>query len=304
MSTKNTITIQITNGQNVLTIGPGQECDLKKVTGLEASEIMNTTTDLALLDGSGYDGTKIKSRPIHIEASFRSTVSNARYRDRLIRLFNPKNTTTLVVTSFGVTRKIDCLIEGWALSSVRNNDNRIRFVVDFLATDPYMKSMDDFGRDMATVVPLFAFPWRVLESKDPDIMDYPAEARGMLLGGMTMGYKLVSLGLPLLNDGDVSCGIRARITASGAVTNPKITNSAGEYIRIVTPMANGDELIVDTEPRKQRITLNGVNIFNRIDRTSTLFQMHPGENYLGYTADSGQANLSVYLYFTPKYLGV
>lgn len=303
--TKNTVTITITNGSNTLTIGPGQDCDFTKpVTGLEASEITNHTTDLALADGESYDGTKLKARPIHIEAQFKSTSHNAEYRHRLIRLFNPKNITTLTVTAFETTRTIDCIIEGWALAKVTNNDNKIGFVVDFEAPDPYMQSTDDFGRDMATIVPLMAFPWRMLATKAPDVTIYPEEARGMLLGGMPTGYKLVSLGVPLNNDGDVSCGLRVRIVASGAVTWPKITNGSGEFIRIRTTLSAGDELIIDTKQRKQRITLNGSNAWNLIDKASTMFQLEPGNNYIGYDAESGQANMSVYLYYTPRYLGV
>ena len=305
MSTKNTVTITIVNGEYSLTIGAGQECDFTKpVEGLETSEITNRTTDLALVDGSSWDGTKLKARPIHIEAGFRSTVNNASNRQRLIKLFNPKNQTTLTIESFGATRQIDCMIEGWNLAKVTNNDNAVKFVVDFIAPNPYMKSITNFGKNMATILPQFAFPWRVLASEQPDLANYPEESRGLMLGGMITGYQLVSAAVSLPNDGDVPCGLQVKIVATGAVTNPKILNGEGEYIRIVTALESGDELLIDTEPRKQRNTLNGVNIFNRIDRTSTLFQMAPGDNHLAYEADSGQVNMNVFLYYTPLYLGV
>ena len=71
--TVNTLTIELTCNGKTLKMGPGQDIDITAVSGLEASEVEISTSDNALVDGASVDGKKIKPRPIHIEASFRSS---------------------------------------------------------------------------------------------------------------------------------------------------------------------------------------------------------------------------------------
>ena len=69
-------------------------------------------------------------------------------------------------------------------------------------------------------------------------------------------------------------------------------------------LAKGDTLIVDTNSGKKRVTLNGENVFHKIDRQSSFFQLSVGDNVLEYNAEENYTNLNVKLYYTPKYLGV
>ena len=74
--TRNTITIELTCNGKTLRMGPNEDIDITKVTGLESSELELSTSDNALVDGASVDGKKIKPRPIHIEASFKSNKNN------------------------------------------------------------------------------------------------------------------------------------------------------------------------------------------------------------------------------------
>lgn len=90
--TVNTLTIELTCNGKTLKMGPGQDIDITAVSGLEASEVEISTSDNALVDGASVDGKKIKPRPIHIEASFRSSKNNPENRAKVIKFFNPKYT--------------------------------------------------------------------------------------------------------------------------------------------------------------------------------------------------------------------
>ena len=46
-----------------------REFGITKIEGLESSDLEISTTDNALVDGSTVDGKRIKSRPIHLEAT-------------------------------------------------------------------------------------------------------------------------------------------------------------------------------------------------------------------------------------------
>lgn len=305
--TKNILTIELTCNGKTLRMGPGEDIDITAVTGLESSELDISTSDNALVDGASIDGKKIKPRPIHIEASFKSNKNNPENRANVIKFFNPKYTGKALITNMGVSRNIEYELEGWTFASVRNMDNKLKILVDLLCPDPYMLNVDNYGKNMANISALFAFPWRMLSTRmTSGKLDYPDKARGMLLGGMTMGYRTLYKEVVLANDGDVPTGVQIQFVATrGPVTNPKITNTGtGQYMRVNVAMQQGDILLIDTNDRHQVITLNGVNYYQHIDRKSEPFKLAVGDNYLEYDADENYTNLDVNLFYTPKYLGV
>lgn len=305
--TKNTLTIELTCNGKTLRMGPGEDIDITAVTGLESSELDISTSDNALVDGASVDGKKIKPRPIHIEASFKSNKNNPENRANVIKFFNPKYTGKALITNMGVSRNIEYELEGWTFASVRNMDNKLKILVDLLCPDPYMLNVDNYGKNMANISALFAFPWRMLSTRmTSGKLDYPDKARGMLLGSMTMGYRTLHKEVVLANDGDVPTGVQIQFVATrGPVTNPKITNTGtGQYMRVNVAMQQGDILLIDTNDRHQVITLNGVNYYQHIDRKSEPFKLAVGDNYLEYDADENYTNLDVNLFYTPKYLGV
>lgn len=309
--TYNTLKIVLECNGRKLVMGPGEPLDITAVTGLESSEFEISTSQNALVDGETVDGKKIKARPIHIEARFRSNADNAKNRAEIIKFFNPKYTGKALIVLMGVSRNIEYELEGWTFKKQVNMDENLKILVDLKCPDPYMLNVDNFGQNMARVTPLFAFPWRV--SGHNQVAAYDAVdagnshyLRGCALQGYIASYKVFKSDVLLLNDGDVPTGVQIRFKAArGPVTNPKITNTmTGEFVRVRVAMEQGDELVIDTDEHHQIIELNGVNTYQKIDRHSVPFQLVVGDNYLVYDADSNYTNMDVYLYYRPKYLGV
>lgn len=303
----NTIAITLTCNGRTLAMGKNSDIDITKVTGLESSELEISSSDNALVDGATVDGKKIKPRPIHIEAAFKDISNNKENRAALIKFFNPKYTGKALIENMGVSRNIEYELEGWEFEKQINLQSRLKVVIDLLCPDPYMLNIDNFGKNMAAISPLFAFPWFSLGSRmATGKLNYPAEVRGLLLGGIAMGYRTLHEQAVLANDGDVPTGVIIKFTATrGSVKNPRITNvGTGEFMRVIVDMEQGDVVEVDTNVRHQIVTLNGQNYYQHIDRASEPFQLEVGDNYLEYAADENYTNLDVNLYYTPKYLGV
>lgn len=283
--------------------GERYEFGITKLTGLESSELEISSSENAFLDGVTVEGKRIKSRPIHIEASIRDGVNSSAIRQRIIKFFNPKYSGKATIGYSGVSRNIKYELEGW--SFVVNNDvnQRLAIVVDLMCEDPYFLKTDNFGKNMADKTPLFAFPWRVARKKVYDIQE---PYKGMALGGMTMGYRTLKKEVALYNDGDVTTGVILECIATrGYVVNPIVTHLAsGQFMRVVLTMEEGDVLTIETNKINQRIELNGVNCYQWIDRLSEPFQLDVGHNYIAYDADENYVNLDINVYYTPKYLGV
>jgi len=302
--TKNTLKIVLECNGRTLAMGPNEDIDITKVTGLEASEFEISTSDNALVDGVSVDGKKIKGRPIHIEAAFRSLASNPQNREKLVKFFNPKYTGKARIENMGTPRNIEYELEGWNFNDGdRNLDARLKFAVDLMCPDPYMQNVDNFGKNLANITPMWAYPFYCAKQK---VFDLPIQYRGLGLGGVITGYRTLRQEVVLANDGDVPTGVQIQFVASrGPASNPCIKLiSTGQYVRVVLDMEEGDILLIDTNDRHQVIELNGVNVYQKIDRKSDPFQLAVGDNVLEYSADENYVNLDVNVFYTPKYLGV
>lgn len=282
--------------------GERREFGITKIEGLESSELEVATTDNALADGSTVAGKRIRSRVIHLEATLRDDRQNAMQRQRIIKFFNPKYTGTLTAEHSGTKRKTAYELEGWTFAATDSVNGRLSVVVDLKCPDPFFKNLDDFGRNMAEVSRQIAFPWRVVREK----VRVPAPYGAMGLPGQITGYRSLTRKVYLPNDGDVPAPLRIHFTAErGPCANPKILlDGTGKFVRVRISMQKGDVLVVDTDRRHQVIELNGVNVYQKIDRMSDPFELAVGENYLMYDADENYSNLDVWLYYTPQYLGV
>lgn len=294
------------NGRT-LTLGKSQygekrEFAITKITGLESSELELKLTDNALVDGSTLDGKRIKSRIIHIEADLRDDRNNDVNRQMIIKFFNPKYGGKMTINHSGTRRNIEYELEGWTFVETNGVYERLSIAVDLKCPDPFMKNIDNFGQNMADVSRHISFPWRVVRQK----VVVPKPYKGLTLPGKITGYRTLTKEVLLPNDGDVPAGLQIQFIAErGPCKNPKIELvGTGKFIRVKIDMEQGDVLLVDTNKRHQVIELNGVNVYQKIDRLSEPFELAVGSNYLEYDADANYTNLDVRLFYTPLYLGV
>lgn len=271
-----------------LTIGKDTPVRLMEYEGLEAPTPQITTSQMAQGWGSVVTGKSIASRSIILTGEIADTANTPFLRQELIRLFDPQLAGTLTIDYCSIQRTIEYYVESFRFSTSNLYDN-LQFSLSLLCPQPYLLGIDNFGQDMAGITKMLAFPF--VSRKDK---------------GFITGYRTLRQEANIINDGDVDTGLEIHFIASrGPVTSPSITRvDTGEFLRIETQLAKGDTLIVDTNSGKKRVTLNGDNVFHKIDRQSSFFQLSVGGNVLEYNAEENYTNLNVKLYYTPKYLGV
>lgn len=249
-----------------LAIGAGEAADVTKVTGLESPEIKVAMSDLAVVDGASFNGVHVKQRPIHIEASYRSSAVTEEDRERLVRFFDPKQHGTLTVRVGKRTRKIGYRLEGWTLKKRPNLDAKVGFVVDLICMDPYFRSEEPIWHD-------------VLKMGSGDV------------------YANIE------NDGDDACGIMASITAVGGnVLNPRIRLYGGPHIGIKGILEAGSSLAINTEPRTIALAINNVSCFYMLDPESEAFKLPVGKSLVALESDGGY--MSAKIAYLPRYLGI
>lgn len=260
---------------------------LTAIDGADAPTYELFTEDNATDDGVTVTGKHIKSRDLELEAAVMDTRFNDTLRDRAKRFFNPKYSYQVYLTYMGTTYWLAAELSAFKAPNAQI-DEKQTWSAYFLAENPYWQSIDDFNQDIAAITPRWGFPY----------MDHPDY--GVLVDVANFARQVI-----FDYDGDVPAYPTITITADGAVTNPKIVKD-GAFVRLIDTLAAGDTVVITTNPRSIRITKNGVNVLNKVDRASnfTAMQMQPGTNTVSYEADYGDNKLHVVIRYNKQYLGV
>lgn len=218
-------------------------------------------------------------------------------RARAIEFFNPTYSFEAHMTYRGRTRW--CGGEQIGFKASEGNIYRKPVITwTMLCTNPFMQSEEDFGKDIADIVPLFGFPFvSFLPESDGSIPGFPT--------GFAVSIHAFSQNVIVRNDGDVPSSMRAIIRAKDHVVNPSLRLGDG-FVRILTEMYEGDEIELDSSKRPPTVTMNGNDAMNKLDRESSILALRVGvgETDLEYDADDGYANMSVTVFWNKQYLGV
>lgn len=94
------------------------------------------------------------------------------------------------------------------------------------------------------------------------------------------------------NDGAVAVGLSITINAVDKVTNPIISDAFGNFFGVgygtdtrKVVMESGDIIKITTGKGNKTVTLNGVNILDRVKPNSTWLQLQTGENQFAINSD-------------------
>lgn len=276
------------SNNKILEMNKNTDVRIIDIEGIEASSYTINTIS-SEQDGAIVTSEKVEPREITITGDIEKNENETKNREKLIRFFNPKSTGIFYITRNDKERKIQ-----YRVSSFDFTTNKLHEYIDFTLVlesteDPYFEDAKNKGNNLALISPQFAFPLVIRP----------------IPKGKIMGYRVFKQYMPLVNDGDKETGIEIVITAKrGAMKNIKLTLNDDKYIKVNQTLNQWDVLVINTNPRKKSVTLNGINIINKIDRTSTFFSLRIGKNILKYECEDGATNVDIDVKFYRKFLGV
>ena len=158
--------------------------------------------------------------------------------------------------------------------------------IAYEANNPFWYSDNEIVESFINEIPLFEFPFS--RAITPSIEF-----------GSIIPNKIA------VNNGQVEAPVIIQIL--NACVNPSILNKAtGEYITFtnLTMYAN-DELLIDTRFGQKKVTLNNVNVFNKLDPASTFFNLVVGENEIEFTQNGGlPANATINFIYRNLYITI
>lgn len=164
------------------------------------------------------------------------------------------------------------------------NRNRAWQKVQLLysANNPFWYSQNEIVESFQGVEPLFTFPF---------------ELPGVIFGNVIPNKIAV-------NEGQVQAPVIIEI--NGYCINPEIKNATtGEFIRFKDlTMNTGDKLIIDTSFGQKRVELNGENVFNKLDFSSTFFNLKIGENSIDFSDETGSQEARISFIYKNLYITI
>ena len=183
----------------------------------------------------------------------------------------------------------------------------------FMSLDPYWLGEDERGYDVAEAVGGFGFPFMSLAEpwELPAQLADAEEDEGQvdyLIGGFVVG--VLSHRIEMENEGGATAYPRFVISATGEVVRPSVAvydSSGAEVCRfgVAVTLNAGDELVIDFSARPTTIELNGENVSNMALPGSTLATgIEPGTFELGWSAESGDAAMSVKPYIRDRFVTI
>ena len=272
---------------SVLHIGEDYKWRLQRKGSQGLSEFtadVSVTQDYSR-DGAATDKIRLKDVVRILKICNVDMKKNAENRLAVQKFFNYNAKYKIYITHEGVSRWFEGTLTKMALPEPTNEDYLLKVTASFHCDSPYLNSVDDFGKDIADLVPYFAFPWI-------SRMDV----------GTACGIFNFTRTVTLKNDGDNITYPLIYVRFKNSVTNPIVSINEG-FIKIIGEFNEDDNIVIDYTVNPPRITNNEVNILGICDRASKFDDMYImiGENTISYNADNGSEEMSVSVYYNRLY---
>lgn len=245
------------------------------------------TSALGMVDGEKYNGSRVGRRNIVLTVYIGGNVEANRIR--LYQYFAPKSYVKLYYKNG--TREV--YAEGYVESNEPNQFEANSFnQISIICPKPFLSAIEAIVQDISNEVDMFEFPFSIEEE---------GTEFSTLDGG---GFANMH------NSGDVSTGAIFRVFAQSPVVGATIYNAiTNEYFKIAGTLEAGDLATINTNAGNKRLTITKstgevVNALHRRAAGSTWLQLSVGDNYIAYTADSGDTAMSVSVEHNDLFVGV
>lgn len=207
-------------------------------------------------------------------------------RDRFEAFFRFGETYKIYATYMGRTRWQSAELYKMELSeNTEPIKKAMTATMTFRFESPYWLSVDDFGKDIASITPLFGFPYQVdMET-------------GSAVGVFNFAHEV-----ELKNEGAATSFPQIIIEAKDEVTNPIVQINEG-FVKYNGILNEGDRLVIDCLATPPTVRLNGVNRIGRCAKESDFDNLNikVGNNIASFDADNGSDEMTVSIFYNKMY---
>ena len=270
-----------------LKVGMGYDWRLAKngLEGFSAFEANVSTTKDYARDGGRIENVRLDEKDRTIKMYNLNWRNADVEREKIKRFFSYNTDYKIYITQGQATMWTTGVLYRMAINEPTDEDYLLHATISFEFESPYLLSVDNFGKDIASLTPHFGFPWI-----------------SRLTYGTAVGIFNFERSVILKNDGDNIAYPKIKVSFRNPVLNPVVSINEG-YIRFLGTFTAADKITVDYTVNPPRIENNGENILGMCDRASDFDNMYIliGENTVSFDADNGTDEMSVSVYYNRLY---
>ena len=271
-----TCTIENAFGTRVQLTNDETNYQILSIGGLNPPKVQLNHSTVAVLDGSRFNSARLNERNIVILLKLNGDVESNRLN--MYQLFALKHECKFYYKNEHRNVYIAGRVESIECDYFTNKET---MQISMICPFPYFKDIDIIVDDISKVIKKFEFPFSI-EYDEPEIF---SEIE-------------VDKITDIFNMGESECGIIINIDFIGSVNQMKIINTGnGETFTVNHGFISGDNLVINTNKGEKSVVLtrNGaeINLFAKVARGSTFFNLNRGDNYFSYEADNGDHDQNV-----------
>lgn len=272
----------------IFIVGNNRNWRFQKKGGL--SGFSDFSADLTYDDNYARDGgttwhSRLTQKKRTLKIVYLYPDDNAIERDKLTTYFKYNALYNIYITFMGRQRYAEGRLCKMAVTEETETYKCVKSTMTFAFDDPFLKSVDDFGRDIAAVTPTTAFPYlsKLVKGKPTGVFNFQKQ-------------------VVLNNDGDQISYPRVKITMLDNVWNPIIYVN-DNFIRFIDTLVRDDVIEIDFTKIPPTVRKNGLNAIGLCDRESNFDEMYLklGNNVVRFDADNGSDEMIVSIYFNKTY---
>lgn len=239
------------------------------IQGLTPPNAQINTSKIAGLDGSIFNSSTMNERNIVITLKLRGNIEQNRIN--LYSFFRSKEWCKIYYQND--SRNV--YIEGYAESIECDLfTNKEIMQISILCPNPYFKGVSEIIDDVSKSQAAFVFPFAI---------DLPG------IEFSTMDSSRVT---NVINNSDSETGVIIKIDVVGNCNTIQIKDiTTGGTFTLNHAFLEGDKIIIDTNKGNKSVTLTReattTNLFTKIKKGSTFFQLNVGDNFFSYLVDDG-----------------
>lgn len=261
---------------------------LVAVDGLHGVDNEMSSSTSPYFDGDYVDHIRTNPRSITLTYRLNTPIPDA------LKFFNglvkSKQKATLVETQEdGKKIKIEGIV---TVPPYTRWSDSVAVQIQLYCSKPYWKDAEYLVEELSNIIDEHYFPYETAEKllANDGGLAFPEE-------GVVFGNIDTNRVRQVINDGDISVGVKINIVALGKATNPIINNiTTGDWIKINVTLNSGDWIEINTERGEKEI------ISNREDVTwdsvtyngNDWLQVATGYNELSGTTDEENEDDNIY----------
>lgn len=247
------------------------------------------------VDGDIVNDVNTQPRTIVLNLRIKSGVNVEEAKRAILSVVKLKKKGSLLWTQNDRTVTIEGIVEAVEMPRYTN---AVAMQITLHCEQPFWEDIEKVVQEITEVINLHYF------TDSPEDMLYFTEE------GIPFGEYDFLRTRSFYNKGDVAVGAEIEIVAYDTVNNPIIYNEYGDFFGIgygtgakKVTMQNGDIIRINTTKGKKSVTLNGVNIYDKIKPSSAWLQLEAGDNQFTINSDDeSKENMAFSVSYKRRYI--